>query len=645
MKKNILLILSVLFFYSQNIFSQHILENNYDVKEYILDLQIENNSDSIRGNVIMNAISVTNLLDTIVVELTDNVSSNQTYMLVDSVLLNGVLCNYSHYNDLIFIIPSISITQGQNFSTQIFYHGKSIYYSCGIYKENYANSNHTVSFSEPSGSDYWWPCKQVLTDKADSVTIFITTDSINLAASNGLLKSTELLSNGKVKYKWQTNYPVESYLISFVVGEYTEHITYAQLANSMDSVLIQSFLLPESDRYQVHLRAIEKTKDLIYLYSELLGDYPFKDEKYGYAVGNSLRVSQNQTICTIGYETFDTISNYYANGGMYHYIIAHELAHQYFGNYVSNSKWKYLWLSEGFVSYMEYVALQNLESQQKADEWIINAHDEVKKTYYGSIDVPDLELSDTYAGLSYRLHYKKAASIIHTLRYEINNDSVFYEVFRTYLSTYANSYATTEDFRQIAESVSGMNLYDFFQQWYYGSGYPKFEISYTQDNDTLKINSIQTGSYNSTPLYKTHFDLMLSHANGDTIVRLYQNTNNDSFNIVFPYVITSLKFDPHHWLINKHNSLINNITESDNNIDFIIYPNPTKDNITIINKSNENLIGSILEIYDLNGKLISKYKLLLNQNTISLSNLSSGIYIVKIVNKDKVYITSKFIKE
>lgn len=645
MKKIIILLLSTLFIFNQSLLSQNILENNYDVKEYILDLNIENNSDSISGNVIMNAISVVSVLDTIVVELTNSIAVNQPYMIVDSVLLNGNICSYSHYNNLIFIESNLLISNGDIFTTQIFYHGKSTYYTCGIYKENYANSNHTLSFSEPAGSDYWWPCKQDLTDKADSVTFYITTDTANLSASIGLLKSTEFLPDGKVKYKWQTNYPVETYLISFAVGEYTEHKTYAQLANSNDSVLIQSFLLPESNLYQTHLIAVEKTKDIMYLFSELLGDYPFKYEKYGYALGGQIRASQNHTICTLGYESMDTNSASYFNGLMYHYVIAHELGHQYFGNYVSNSKWKYWWLSEGFASYMEYVALQNLESQQKADEWIINAHNEVKKNTGGSIDVQDLNLSDTYSGLSYRLHYKKAASLLHMLRYEINNDSVFYEVLRTYLATYANSSASTEDFRQVAEAVTGMNFYDFFQQWYYGKGYPIFNLSYNHDGDTLKINSIQTSSFAYTPLYKTHFDLMISHAGGDTIVRLFQNTNNDNFNIVFPYEITSIKFDPNYWLIEKHNIWTVGINENEKPDNFLVYPNPTKDILTIISKNPQKLSGSEVEIYDISGKLISQHKLGLYQTNINVKTLNKGLYLIKVVNKEKVFYVSKFIKQ
>jgi len=316
-------------------FSQIELEKNYDVKQYILDLQINNNSTVVSGNVIINSVVTSASIDTFAIELIDTIVAYQTFMVVDSVFKNGIKCTFIHKNDLILIPFTDAVLNGQMFSVQIYYHGKAMPVSQtngnGVSQYNYSGKIHTCTFSEPSWSKVWWPCKQVLADKADSVTFFITTDSLNKSGSNGILKATENLPNGKVKYKWETKYPTAYYLVSFVVGPLDEYITYAKLPNGQDSVLLQNLLFENSPLYAQHLKVIEKTKELIYLFSDLLGDYPFKNEKYGYAViGSPLGAMEHQTMCTIGYNAMDTTSNDYYS--YYFWYVAHELAHQWFGD-------------------------------------------------------------------------------------------------------------------------------------------------------------------------------------------------------------------------------------------------------------------------------------------------------------------------
>ncbi len=648
MKKTIFILFILHFACNQNAFSQHILENNYDVKEYILDLNISNSSPEISGNVTINANVMANILDTFVVELIDTVLLNQIYMVIDSVFIDGTLSSFYHHDDLVFVSLESAIPQGQAFSAQIYYHGKggasSLTNYNGIWISSYAGITHTYTYSEPTWAKLWWPCKQILDDKADSLTFYITTDSSNISGSNGILTSSEYLPDQKVRYKWESKYPIDFYLVSFAVGPYAEYNTYAQLPNTQDSVLLQNLLFPNSSYYQTHITAINNTKELIFLFSDLLGEYPFKDEKYGYCVvGSPLGAMEHQTMCTIGYEAMDTTSAHYYT--YYFWYVAHELAHQWFGDYVTCKEWNYLWLNEGFASYMEYIALQNTESQDKADYWIENAHAKVMSVPDGSVYVPDSLVSNEDELFDYRLQYKKGAAILHTLRYEINNDSLFFEALRNYLSTYAYSVATADDFKQIAENTTGIDFTDFFDQWYYGQGYPIFNVMWDQDNDTLTITSEQTTSTSITPLFKTHFDLKLNYINGDTIVRLFQNTNNESYKIHSPYIITSIDFDPNFWLIDDHDIT----TGTGNKINtpnlFQIYPNPAKNNISIIIDEKINLQKCRFEIYDVNGKLIQNQKLTDNITTIDIFNLRKGFYIVKMVSNNKEYSIKKFIKE
>lgn len=629
-------------------YSQSNLKDKYDVKQYILDLQISNISAQISGSVIINANVSATYLDTFAVDLIDTIVPVQTYMVVDSVFVNGVLNSFQHHDELVFVPLTIAIPQNQQFSVQIYYHGNGnanvqTNYN-GISKAYYTSIWHAYTLSQPTGSKVWWPCKQDLKDKADSVAFFITTDSTNKSGSNGTLKSTEYLPGGKVKYKWETKYPIAYYLISFAVGPYSEYITHTPLPGGTDSVLLQNFLIPASSYYQDHIKAINKTKQLIYLYSELIGIYPFKDEKYGYCVvGNPHGAAmENQTMCTIGYELLDTTSTEFAIY-FYTFVTAHELGHQWFGDYVTCAKWNDIWLNEGFASYMEYIALQNLESQTSAEIWIQNAHTEVKSLPDGSVFVPDSLVLDYYSLFDYRLIYKKGASILHTLRYEINNDSLFFAVLRNYLSAYAFSTSTVDDFKQVAESITGINFSDYFDQWYYGQGYPIFNINWNQNNDTLIIISDQTTSTNVTSLFKTHFDLRVNSLAGDTIIRLFQGTNHESYKIYISETVTSIEFDPYFWLI-QNNTVSTGIEKNNNSISFNLFPNPAERIINVIIDIGTDFQNSTLYIYDMQGQLLKQQPVLQSNSGIDISIIEKGMYIVK-VKTEKGIAVKRFVKE
>ncbi|MPM21508.1 hypothetical protein SDC9_67952 [bioreactor metagenome] len=642
MKKTLFLIITILLISIVKGYAQQTLMSSYDVKQYILDLDISSTSATISGNVTINSVVTASSLDTFVVDLIDTLQLNQTYMIVDSVFVEGSPNAYQHYDNLVVAPLSTPIAQNQPFSVKIYYHGKAnqcaaTFYN-GIIVGSYAGKVHTYSYSEPTWSKVWWPCKQDLRDKADSVTFMITTDSSNVAGSNGLLVSTENTAPGKRKYTWKSNYPVDYYLISFAVGPFDEYITYAPLPGGADSVLIQTLLFSNVANYQDIIAAANKTRDLIYLYSGLLGDYPFKDEKYGYSVVESAAM-ENQTMCTIGYNVMDTISS---GTSYYYWFTAHELGHQWFGDKVTCAQWNYIWLNEGFASYMEYIALQNLVSQSMADFWMENAHNEVVTQSGGSVYVPDSLVYQDYNIFDYRLQYKKGPSILHILRYEINNDSLFFAVMRNYLSEFAYSSATSEDFIQSAENTTGMDFTTFMNQWYYGSGYPVFNITTEQLNDTLIIRSEQTTSSALTPLFRTHFDLQLNFSSGDTLLRLFQNTNCDTFKIYMPEPVISYEFDPHFWLI-QESSINAGITESGNCPSLSIYPNPATENITIQLDNFETNQSYSIAIFSSDGRLLKSWESFSPETYIDVRSLPAGFYLVKIENSDHCLV-EKFLK-
>lgn len=620
----------------QTVISQDNPDSSYDVKQYILDLRVSNSSASISGNVTINAVVRDATLTTFEVDLIDTLES-RCYMVVDSAFLNGVSTTFQHQNNKVDIQLTQPLISGELFSVQIYYHGIASTVPAtmfnGINIGRSGSNTFAATFSEPDGSRIWWPCKQNLKDKADSVTIYLTTNVSNRTGSNGLLRQIDTLAGGtEVRYKWVTNYPIDYYLISFAAGPYKEIKTFAPVHEGSDSIMIQSFLDSTCSRYQFHLKVIEKTKKLFALYSDLFGDYPFKDEKYGYCIsGPGLGAMENQTLTTIGSDAMDTTAVLYYNTYNYWYT-AHELGHSWFGDYVTCADWNDLWLNEGFASYVEYIALQNIESQNSADNWMNFAHTLIKSDPGGSV----------YGSDDDRLVYKKGAAILHILRYEINNDPLFFAVLKNYLNDFKESAATALDFKHVAETTTGLDFTNFFDQWYFGEGYPLFDITWYQDNDTLIITSVQTSSSSNTKLFKTPFDLKIFSSAGDTLVRLYQGSNNEVFKLYHPVPADSIEIDPKHWLIQK-SSVHLGIEEAHGSFTFRVTPNPAKDKVNI-EVSKEVIAGNtLMSVYNIQGQLVFQKRLKNEKTEIDITRFAEGVYLIKL-NNHKETVVSKFVK-
>jgi aminopeptidase N len=195
---------------------------------------------------------------------------------------------------------------------------------------------------------------------------------------------------------------------------------------------------------------------------------------------------------------------------------------------------------------------------------------------------------------SSRLTYDKGSAVVHSLRYEINNDSVFFPAIRAFQNTYGNSTASVIDFKNFMEAQSGLNFTQFFNQWYYGQGYPTFSVSWNQSNNVFYLKSTQTQSFpSSVPLFMTHVDYRISRtAKPDTIVRLYHGQTVENYTIALTGTVTSIGVDPNNWILNKvgTNTKDINLSASEldaNSVNVFVGPNPTSDALNIYMNNND----------------------------------------------------------
>jgi aminopeptidase N len=374
------------------------------------------------------------------------------------------------------------------------------------------------------------------------------------------------------------------------------------------------------------------------LFSNFFGDYPFKNEKYGYCVTpNPWGAMEHQTMTTTGYEALDTTAAFIV-GYYYFWYSAHELGHSWFGDNVTCATWQDIWINEGFAGYSEYLALQYLESQDRADFWMSDAHSKTLSEPGGSVYIPDEFSNDEDRIFDYRLTYKKGAAIVHMIRFELDNDSLFFQTLKNFQNQFQYNVASALDFKDVLEQTTGKNFDDFFTQWYFGEGYPIYNINWTQMNDTLLINSTQTTSTSVTPLFKMQLELKLHFAGGDTTIRINQMNNTQSFQIYFPLTVTNITADPNNWVIDQSTTIHTGFDDNQFNVESFYlyqnYPNPFNPSTTIefdLPKSSQ----VTLKIYNIIGEEVNT---LLSASLLSGSykyewdgsNLASGVYLYRL---------------
>jgi aminopeptidase N len=623
-------------------------ELKYDVTFVHLDVKLERTSKYISGGVRTVAKVASPFLDTFMTLL----HVNHT---IDSMRFNGILVTPLRQDSMVkFSVPNAPLTNGTSFTVMTYYKGtppsggSAIGSGMTSAASWYGGGNRaTWSLSESFVAYHWWPCKQILTDKIDSSWVYITTDSTNKAGSNGLLKNVVVVGNKK-RYEWKSKKPIAYYLISVAVSRFKEYNFYAKpqyLPN--DSILIQNYI--DASAYTnpgwissdlVELNKMPQTMNFL---CNAYGMYPFYKEKYGHcmvALGGGM---EHNTMTTIGYFDF--------------YIDAHELGHQWWGDNVTCKSWGDIWLNEGFASYTEHLVAEYLDPTNFATN-LNSVHNNVMSQPGGSIFFTGSDTLNSGRIFSSRLTYDKGGAIIHSLRFLTNNDSVWFNTLRGFQNTYKNSTASALDFQNYYQASTGINPTQFFSQWYYGQGYPTFNVKYNYTGTQFILKSSQTVSAASvTPVFITPLEYKISRtAKPDTFIRVMHTNPVEIYTLNITGTVTGVFCDPKNWILNlvvgpaRDFTLgvaptptdVTSIDEAELFNEVKIGPNPTKGNLLISNPLNAS--GSA-KIFDLSGKLLAE-KVLVKETIFDLASFSSGIYLVKITDaKGEEKYSQKVIRE
>lgn len=542
-------------------------------------------------------------------------------MQVDSVIYHGLPAAFSQNSgDILLIQLPAPVPGGQIDSITVYYQGApQVGQGFGTFQTATHNGTPVLwTLSEPFGAKEWWPCKQSLTDKADSIDIHVTVPAGYKVASNGLLRSVTPGPGGTATHHWHSKYPIAAYLVAIGVTNYEEYTDLVPYPGGNIPVL--NYWYPEFvDQAQTETGV---TVEIMQLFNQRASLYPFFEEKYGHAHFGFGGGMEHQTMS-------------FMIGASYG-LIAHELAHQWFGDKVTCGSWQDIWLNEGFATYFEGLSREAYFSPTTWYNWKLGKKNSATSQPGGSVFVTDT--TDIYRIFDGRLSYNKGAYLLHMLRWLLGDDA-FFQGIRNYAADpkLAYGYARTADLQAHLEAAGGQNLDRFFEQWFYGEGYPTYSLFWSHNKGWLEGWLEQTPSAPaSVPVFDIPVPVRVYGLDRDTTVVVYPGANGTGWYSVFlPFEIDSVVIDPELWILSGPNQVIHlpdAVHTPVLELGLQASPNPTRNSLWLRGKSAP--AAGWLTIRNLTGQLLAREPVVGTGSEwakeFDLSQYSAGIYILQI---------------
>ena len=509
--------------------------SGYDIKYHRFELEVNPANQYIEG--IVTTYFVPNMdIGSMYFDFRDN-------MTVDSAKYHGIDINhnFSTSTELKLTFNS-TLSAGILDSVTVYYQGAPMAGGFGAFqtKNTTCSDQDSVmwTLSEPYGAKNWWPCKEVLTDKVDSIDMFVTTPVKYHIGSNGILVSRDTSSSGdKVTNHWRHRYPIPAYLIAFAASEYSIYKDTFDLYNG-GQLEVLNYVFPCDSSY-AHQQT-SKLDTAMNFFIKKFGPYPFENEKYGHAQ------------CRFGGGMEHTSMTFM--GGWWYYILIHEMAHQWFGDKVTCGSWHHIWLNEGFATYLEGLTKEEGIQTGSFHDWLSSKKNSATSANDGSVYCPDT--TDVNRIFSSRLTYNKGAYLLHMLRWILGDDD-FFDGLNAYVNDPALAYnfVKTDDLQAHLELSGDTSLTEFFDDWFYGEGWPNYDIKWSVDvncGDKLRVEITQTNSAGLDIFYEMPVPIRFSGGTKDTIIIFNQKSPDDTLFFAFPdFSPVSAVFDPDLWLCAK----------------------------------------------------------------------------------------------
>jgi len=498
-------------------------EDDTDVTHCLLDIEINTSARTVSGANTLDVTSRVAGLTQFTLDLRDNMS-------VDGVSVNGVATGYARSGHKLTVDLGRAFEPGQSFTVRVAYHGTPQNLGWGSFDfGRHAGTPVVASLSQPYWAHTWWPCKEAIHDKF-TMQMWVTVPDTMTVASNGLLEGTDTLSGSRKRFRWREDCPISVYLVSLAATNYTKWTEwYVHPAGRMP---VEFYIYPEEVSAVRPLLADVVTMISTFSRPDLFGEYPFVNEKYG--------IAQFEWCCGMEHQTITS------QGSFPERRTVHELAHAWWGDYVTCKTWHDIWLNEGFARWAEalwyerrpgggYPAYINYLQAYRPSSY-------EGTVYRYDISTPDAIFSTTYA-------YNKAGWVVHMLRHVLG-DGLFFETLAAYRAAFGGGAASTSDFQSVAESVAHMDLGWFFNEWVYNGGAPYYEFgwepAYLADRHWVRLHIDQVPSY---PVFRMPIDISMTTQTGTDTRVVWNSEPRQWYLLPADGPVTTVQFDKDTWIL------------------------------------------------------------------------------------------------
>jgi aminopeptidase N len=597
-------------FFLKSNFKENNDYNLYDLIYQRMEWSINPGVRYIKGKVTSCFVSQTDSLSKIDFNLHDSLT-------VDSVIHRAQQIDFTQNANILSIQFNQSLNNQEIDSISVYYEGEPGNSGYGSFVQSEHDGVPIIwTLSEPYGALDWWPCKQSLADKIDSIDILVTTPEAYRTASNGVL-ICDSVSHGKRTMHWKHRFPIATYLVAIAA---TNYVTYSDFLILPDKrkIEILNYVFPENLEDAKEKTPV--TADIMQLYNDIIGEYPFASEKYGHAQFGWGGGMEHQTMSFMGNFNFE--------------LVAHELAHQWFGDFITPASWQDIWLNEGFATYLTGLTYENLLDGVWWPQWKKVNTELITNSPSGSVFVDDT--TNVSSIFSSRLSYSKGAYLLHMLRW-ILGDTNFFDGLRSYFNdpTVANGFATTQQFVQHMENAGDTTLNEFFTDWFFGEGFPLYSASYSQENSELfHIRLSQTTSDPSVEFFEMPVPVRVYNFDktDSSDFRLINTINNQEFTVNPGFQVAELKIDPDKWLVSKTAEILKtpHIKISE---EFRVFPNPFENRLNVLLPTGYK--NSNTSIFITEGKLLKTFSS--DQTLFDVSKLRKGMYIIRVETMESTF--------
>jgi aminopeptidase N len=593
--------------------------HSFDALHYALDLNFPMDGPYFEGSMTLRFQVVDDSISSITLHM--------VHLVADSALVGNDPTTYIRDDSTITVDLDGYRHAPETLSLTVHYHDYTANRGYYYYPRN------AYTMTEPQDARWWFPCFDEPWDKATSE-IFATVPEDYDVGSNGWLESVDHDQQNHTRtYHWVSDDQIATYLIDLIMADYAVWNDY-YIAGPDDSIAILNMVYAEDSTDAVY--DFGNVPAMMEIFSGLFYPYPFNKYGQGTVEPFAFGGMEHQTMSTLHRNWIQGDRS--REGG-----ISHELAHMWWGDFVTMSDWRHIWLNEGFATYSSALFNESFYGPQRFNENM----EAYRQAYLVYVDIFGHEPLYDPDYLFATPEYYKGAWVLHMLR-GIIGDYAFFGGLHYYASLYGYGNASTWEFADAMETISGVELDWFFEEWIFGQAHPIYQYAWSYSGEgpyTVHLEILQ--AQDEAPSFRMPIEIEILSEQESYEFVIENQHEYQVYDFTISSLPTDLMLDPDNWILKETEQ----VTEIDDHYPpqlpmraglMNVYPNPfnSSTNISFFVEGERQVLD--IAIYDISGRLVKKigsseyspgiHTIAWDGTNENSDILSSGVYIVKMAS-------------